>query len=346
MTKIKYNSKAFFRKLRMSGLLLVFLLLILLPGTYAQKVHFADKNNNWLVMHTNYVDGTNTSQVPYAYLDTNIQVNGMFYKGLVLDRESNGYPMQLLVREDTVAGKIYFKSWDQPGDMVGNGAYLQDTAEFVAYNFGLNVGDTMIMPFVYWGYGTSISMHILIQKDSVKINDVWHIAQRFKCPLGFGSSWSEYDVIEGVGSLTGPVNPAPFLNFENTHNLYCFSNGDTLSPSSITLPFSPSQGSNSFRTVSFSTCKKLDISERTLPEIAWTLSPNPTTGAVVVELKPVVAAQGVYHLMIQDPVGKVLYSGAIKMQLRIPVSTWAPGLYFVTLSDHKGRKDTRRLVVQ
>ncbi len=157
--------------------------------------------------------------------------------------------IQLLVREDTVAGKVYFKSWDPPGNMIGNGAYLMDTAEFVAYNFGLNVGDTMIMPFVYGGYGTAISMHILIQKDSVKINDVWHIAQRFKCPLGFGSSWSEYDVVEGVGSLTNPVNPAPFFNFENTQKLYCFGNGDTLSPSSITLPFSPSQGYNGFRTV-------------------------------------------------------------------------------------------------
>ena len=51
-------SQLFSRKLRMNGLLLVFLLLILLPGTYAQKVRFAGKDNNWLGMHMNYVAGT------------------------------------------------------------------------------------------------------------------------------------------------------------------------------------------------------------------------------------------------------------------------------------------------
>lgn len=324
-------------------LIILCTLFILKPEGHAQKIRFTGTDNGWMAVHTNYVDGTTSRQVGYFYPDTSIVLHGVAYKAL-----SNEKQIQLLVREDTATGKVYFRSWSgfkswwEGG--IGNGAYLVDTAEFVAYDYGLNIGDTLIMPLVYYGYGAT-SMHILTEKDSVKINGIWHIAQRFTCPFGFGQAGGRgYDVVEGVGSLTNPVNPTPTINFENTFNLACFSNGDTLSPSEVRLSFPLIASWGWFRLASFSSCRKLDIAERTLPGVVWKMSPNPAREEVIVDLEPHSAE--VYDLYIHDVLGKVLYAGRVKRQLRIPLSSWAPGYYLVTLSDAKGRRSIQKLAVQ
>ncbi len=336
--------KWFIYKALKTGMLFLLCLWLSLPGdVIAQKIQFTGKDNSWMAVHTNYVDGTTSRQVGYFYLDTSIVLHGVAYKALAESRHSNSYVIQLLVREDTVTGKVYFKSWDRNG--FGNGTYIKDTAEFVAYDYGLNIGDTLIMPLVYYGYGAT-SMHILKEKDSVKINGIWHIAQRFTCPFGFGRGGSShgYDVVEGVGSLTNPVNPTPTTNFENTFNLTCFSNGDTLSPSEVRLSFPLIASWGRFHLASFSSCMKLDIAERTLPGVAWKMSPNPAREEVIVDLETHTAE--VYDLYIHDVLGKVLYAGTIKRRLRIPLSSWAPGYYLVTLADAKGRRSIQKLAVQ
>jgi len=139
--------------------------------------------------------------------DTTI-INGIIYKNLISSYDSMATVNSSigLIREDTVAQKVYF--------MGGNG-YIP--WEVLLYDFNVKVKDT-------------ISYYIVDSIDSIKIGTRFHK----RIQLNNGIIW-----VEGIGSLDGLITSAmemPLCGTIYTRTLLCFYNHDSLiyQPNNVT----------------------------------------------------------------------------------------------------------------
>ena len=150
----------------------------------AQKIRFTDTSNKWYV-NWSYWSGSSTSIDSYGK-DT--IVNGMLYRTL-----SN-----LIVREDTTTGKVYYK--------VVSGVFPIDTNENVLYDYNLKTGDTLPNS----PYNLSYKLKFVAKVDSVLVDSVyyktWQIGGISNPPLNITDSLI-YTYIEGVGCTQSPEFP-------------------------------------------------------------------------------------------------------------------------------------------
>ncbi len=148
----------------------LYTLLALLLCSYtsqAQKIRFTDTTNEWTYVFKNPFNGPLPATVHiFRYTGDSI-VNSISYQKLT---ENKTTIPTLLVREDTLAGKVYYRS-------------LRDTAERILYDYNMAIGDTL---------GFSESCPIIL--DTVYTIYIGGYAHKLQLYGG-------QDVIEGIGIL-------------------------------------------------------------------------------------------------------------------------------------------------
>lgn len=111
-------------------MLKLYTLLALLLCSYtsqAQKIRFTDTTNEWTYVFKNPFNGPLPATVHiFRYTGDSI-VNSISYQKLT---ENKTTIPTLLVREDTLVGKVYYRS-------------LRDTAERILYDYNMAIGDTL-----------------------------------------------------------------------------------------------------------------------------------------------------------------------------------------------------------
>jgi len=167
-------------------------------NAFAQKISFTDTSNKWTVWHIS--DGDLWPHVYLFSLSQDVMIDSLLF------RQLNAYPASGLVREDTVAHKVFFK-----GTYIG-----MDTNLVVLYDYNWHIGDTV---------AHNSYVHIIDSSDNRLINGLSHKVWHFQ-PIA-GPASMPYYVIEGVGSTAGPLFPILPDNFEQYFKLVCFSNQST-----------------------------------------------------------------------------------------------------------------------
>jgi hypothetical protein len=274
-------------------------------ASFAQKLDFVDSTNQWTVY--TYACGGDPNYVErfdYSYGHTRT-VNDTDYLEILNNRALVGY-----VRSDKSNSKVYFKAASPT-------YYYPDTvySEQLLYDFNLQIGDT---------FSALRTRHHVSAIDTVTIrgtmHKVWHMEA--------DSSWYPYmrtipyDVVEGLGSLMGPLNPMMCFFFENCIQLTCFSSDHT-SPS-----INPGVGYRGYFNNTTSCNLTFGLSTAIVEKAATTgIYPNPATTELHISSPEIVT-----QVQICDPSGRVVYS-AQNNSTTIEIAGFQAGLYFVTVNN-------------
>lgn len=292
----------------MKQLCLLFLILLSVLGADGQKIRFTAINNNWLV--NQYTINPIISTMGWGYVDT-VFVDTLKYYKL----------NHVLVREDTVSNRIYTR------EQVST-PYV-DTFEQVLYDFNLKVGDTIEL----WKQKSDTNRHFVAKVDSVVINGVYHKLWQYdplpNNPVGQYS----YIVIEGIGSMGGPLYPLNPVGFEQHYRLVCFTKNGSL----VTVPDNdsiPCPYGGDY--LSLNTCL-LDIEDKvSAKQSAVVISPHPANSSSVITL-PYTLQSGeltIYNTMGQT-VRQVSFSNAAKVSIGQSPNA---GMYYYKVSDKMNGK--------
>jgi hypothetical protein len=194
--------------------LFLFISLQFQAQTYKPMLIQGNRWNNQYIPHQSqykcgkiYISDSTGTEILELSADTT-NVNTHTYWNLVTSYDSLSGPGQQtgLIREDTIAQKIYF---------IGDYGFLP--FEVMLYDFSLNVKDTA------WYEKDEYRLYDIVDSvDSIKIGTQF----RKRIQLGQGKVW-----IEGIGALDGLISSAmllPLCGTIYTRTLLCFYNNDSL----------------------------------------------------------------------------------------------------------------------
>ncbi len=253
---------------------------------------------------------------------------------------------QFLMNGDTVMfGKTYKKLYETNYDSIINskiyiGAIRQDSAsrvyfvkdssfrfftffppeftqdkEVLLYDLGAGIGDTVIIP------NNVDSFNIISGADSVLINGEY----RQRLQVNTQALMGQVYWIEGIGSSKGLFSPA-LDEFEWNFRLNCYEDQNIFWNN-------PELSGESCFTVSTS-------EEKRSPTVQ--IYPNPASSHIIIEIEAESErAVDIYNLGGQLILSKELANN----QVRISVSGWNPGLYFLRINTVNGIV-TRKVVVR
>mgnify|MGYP006279043339 CR=1 FL=1 len=172
------------------------------------------------------------------------------------------------------------------------------------YDFSLTEGDTFFIP------NRRDSMLIVTETDSVLING------EYRKRLKFLSDWN-INWIEGLGSTSGLMFPALHNEIELHYELHCYQDKEIF----WTNP--NLHGS----------CFTVGVKEKDQEMSSFRIFPNPALDIIFITIEQ----KSVYSVEIFNLAGQMIFSKEVnEQQLRVNVSGWDPGLYFVQLSTEKG----------
>lgn len=287
---------------------LFILLLSIIPFVgFGQKIHFCDTTNLWIGL---YMDYSNYPPIYYQttqdrYTGSWVAPNGKTYLiGLTCLGVAGP---AAAVREDTIAGKVYY--WD-------------DSLERVLYDYNLQVNDTVTQVFPL--YGTYVNYVSSI--DSTEINGLWYRVWHFE-PVPQGASIRSYDVIEGIGTLYFPLYPLIQYHFEDYTLLTCFYNRG----------MQPLVNSELLGYFDNATSCALAVEQATQNVKKVTVIPNP----IISESKLLFPSEiDAGTLTIYNDVGQCLVNKSIAHQEyeRLGDKANTPGIYFYRLTDEKNKR--------
>lgn len=178
----------------------------------AQKIKFTDSTNKWIIYVT-WLNGTYLGGMEFREYtnDSLVTLDSLVYRQF--------YPSGL-IREDTIARKVYYRS-------------NASDEEKVLYDYNLNIGDTFRMK----KSPTASFLHIVVHIDSTLIRNVWHKIWYLKAG---NSQLQSYAVVEGIGCMWDVKFPLwPYIFFEHTAHVICFqTNNDypAMNPPVVNLP--------------------------------------------------------------------------------------------------------------
>lgn len=307
-----------------------FLLLLCLSLTSsAQKVHFSDSTNKWVVnigCPGGGASGWMSFNSTYNYTDSLAEWDGKMYHVLAW----NNTPIAL-VREDTMLKKVFIKpvgaQFGNLGAKFGANLVARTPDEFVYMDYSLGLNDTLVMPLVYViGADTlpKFSKHVVVGIDSILMNNVWHKVFNMNVISGYIYGGA-YTWIEGIGcSNTGPV-------IEPTHppgcsfKIICFQNKGTYPIESLT------------------DCEATGIGKNDLTnKISFQIFPNPVVN------KLTVIADNAMNMdctvMLSGVLGRSVYTNKFKQQINIDVSALNNGIYFLHLQQGNNTKVSKIVV--
>lgn len=298
----------------MKQLCLLIIILLAAPRADGQKIRFTTTNNNWLV--NQYTINPIISTMGWGYVDT-VFVDTLKYYKL----------NHVLVREDTVSNRIYTR------EQVST-PYV-DTFEQVLYDFNLKVGDTIEL----WKQKSDTNRHFVAKVDSVVINGVYHKLWQYdplpNNPVGQYS----YIVIEGIGSMGGPLYPLNPVGFEQHYRLVCFTKNGSL----VTVPDNDSipcpYGGNY---LSLSTCL-LDVEDNVAAKKSVVISPHPANASSVITL-PYTLQKG--ELIIYNTLGQIIRQVLINKTSKVILGQLpGAGMYYYRVNDKLNGKGWQEKVV-
>ncbi len=285
---------------------LLFLLLVLISvNVFGQKIHFCDSTNVWGTIWSSW----NEPFVHNAYSHFSSgkeTVKGIEY--LVLTRGSLMVNQQVLVREDTLNGLVYYLT--------------EDSTDEVLYNYNWNIGDT-----VHYSYNSKYHSYFYMVKsiDSVKTNTVFHKVWKLQfLPVTNEGAYQTYFIIEGIGSTIGPAGGLYPSAFETDEKLSCFTNR---SNTPIILPSVDYFDNNTSCTLSIQ-----DVSASQPASV----HPNPVTPFSRIRL-PYEMRSGVVKII--NAVGQVIWQRTITNEKEIWIGDKidVPGVYYYKITDNDGK---------
>lgn len=289
----------------MKQLCLLFLILLPALGVDGQKIRFTDTTNRWDVQHTQWGNLAGTFW-EWRYSDT-ITIDTFKYFELG----------DKLIREDTINERFYVRAKT-------NSPYI-DTLEQVLYDFNLKTGDTIIR----WKQKQDTNRHYVAKIDSVLINGVYHKLWQFdplpNNPVGQYS----YIVIEGIGSMGGPLYPLNPVGFEQHYRLTCFKNSGSI----ITVPTNNSIPSpyNQQHFLSLSTCLLAGVDDAKTNTLSITISPHPANTSSVITL-PYALQRG--ELTIYNTMGQTMRQVSLSNTAKVSIGQLPnAGVYYYYISD-------------
>jgi len=262
----------------------------------AQQIHFTDTSNLWRVKVDAYTDATGSSTYYYNYIIIDTIFNGE-HGYIHYDVTEMGLSETLIfITEDTIMRKVYARKM-----------YGDDTSRFVLYDFNMVVGDSIVIPSSF-----GIETHTCTWVDpDVLIDGIPHRAFSMSISGGGG-----YVVIEGVGSLNGPLQPFEGLP-EYIPELICFKNKGT-----------EPVFSNMFINYCY-----LSVADKKKSEPKITLFPNPAYGQLHISVQQ---AGFSFQCSVYDILGRQVYRGMLKDQLTLDIATWQSGVYLLRVTDDRG----------
>lgn len=207
-------------KLLTLGVLVSVVLMFLPSKSICQYTPFPTDSAAWLIKRTHFDSGT-----PYWYGDEYIFMNGdtivnnIEYTKLnfrLMDAYSTSEGLYGLLREENK--KIYFKIIHE--DVL---AFMEDTSEFILYDFNLNIGDSFQ---IVDSYGNEYST-IVLDSDSVQLHNGEYRARLLLDEIDNICGSMEW--IEGIGNVAYHPFYSNFVCFEHSLNFLCYhANNDTL----------------------------------------------------------------------------------------------------------------------
>lgn len=212
-----------------------------------------------------------------------------------LDTTINGVTYRRLY--DNLLGTRYYgglradslKAWILPRDSAN---------EILAYDFSLEVGDTVRNLYAAPFTGIQHLYQIVTRKDSVIINGTW------RTRIELDSFY--YEWIYGIGSTTGMFWNAPRATIDNGYGLLCMSIRDT-----ALYPQYDPQGCNF----------GIDISEGDMSELRF--YPNPASDEIVIE-----GNRNIDRVQIFSMQGRSILEQATDEGM-FSVADIPPGTYFI-----------------
>ncbi len=287
----------------MKQLCLLIIILLAAPVADGQKIRFTTTNNNWLV--NQYTINPIISTKGWGYVDT-VFIDTLKYYSL-----NN----TALIREDSVNDIIYTRALNTPPNT--------DTSEQILYNYNLNVGDTI----TFWKQNKDTNRHYVSKIDSVVINGVFHKLWEYQPLPNNPVGQYSYVVIEGIGSMGGPLYPLNPVGFEQHYRLVCFTkNGSFVTvPDNDSIPC-PYGGDY----LSLSTCL-LDVEDNVAAKKSAIISPHPAHSSSVISL-PYNLQNGelIIYNTLGQPVRQVSFNNTSKLTIgQLP----GAGMYYYRIND-------------
>ncbi len=322
---------------------LIFLVISL--ASSAQKIRFTDNHNKWVTL------GYTTDYAPFQasfFYDADTIAYGRLYKSMHNHRAyfyceswvggscpglSGGPIVHFLIREDTIAGKIYYRDISMSST---------DTLEHLLYNYNFNVGDTIN----FSGLTDTVA-----SIDSTIINGVYHKIIYMRNNL-YGRS---YTVLEGVGCTNSPLFPAYFVAcFEYGEALTCFSQSG-IYPVIPPISMNTCAAFTTFCCISLfidsfdnvSKCGQV-LSEKKVKtnNLTFRINPNPTYDHI--DVTSSMQFDNNTFISVYDVTGRRVYNMKAdedKTTITINTFAWNSGMYMVVIQNPNGVIKREKIVV-
>ena len=308
-------------------LLILFLLITYIAD--AQKIRFSNPGNQWVAHYHDNLSGFGcdwrltftfvTKPIDTVYLTDTI-VSSPLNTSTFCEYEGPYNWFETHIREDTVAGIVYFAKYHGEG---------------ILYNYNLQVGDT-ISYFLDSG-SHRYFVDTVKSLDSILINGIYHKLFEFSGVFidSFDSTRKylrKYTVLEGIGCLGDPFYPVERIA-PNCLRLLCFSQNG-VSPE-IHIPAAYYCDINGYAPFTNSIgCTILGTATTIKADDKYVISPNPATEYVTISNPAGFAANSLFT--VYDYTGRAITKHTLTTgatQEVINIATWLPGLYLINIQN-------------
>ncbi len=312
------------------------LFLLLAIAANAQKIRFAKHGNHWASTGYHFINNFHRC----ISFGGDTIYNGKTYLQSIITGFSTP---NLLIREDTNAGIVYYCNPFSPSDP------LSDTLDHVLYNYNLHIGDTIRYHIDYATFVTDT----LIGIDSVRINGAYHKQFSFLRTQDLpGASSLYYNVLEGVGCLAYPFFPVTCgNNFEYGECIVCFSHYEVY-PAIQFQTFQDFHTPDTFNNVhciytdSVSCPIYLNTPNQIILNFNISLSPNPANEQITISSNIGFANNTLVSVF--DYTGNCVYKAMLqpgKKEEEMNTTHWLNGVYMVNIQSNMGQSSVWKKVV-
>ncbi|MFC5270866.1 T9SS type A sorting domain-containing protein [Adhaeribacter terreus] len=293
----------------MKRLFIIVLLVFLHFTVQAQHYQsiFGKQTTSWEIASNNLWGWTQST----IMVQKDTIVNGLLYKKVL----SNNWTYKGgLLREDTITGKVWFKSIFPRNPM------FPDTTEFLAFDYSLAVGDAFDISGAGYGLNVSFQDSFNVVKRVYYQNDQKHI--EFKGPL-----IEPFTMIEGIGGTYGVIWKQYNGALTNQYLLCSYKDGVKTSYDNKAF-----QGN----------CSVTGISED-VPDGRISIYPNPAQNQLCFKLASKTKVQ---TCQIMNALGKVVAEPEIQINNSIDIGALSAGLYVLQLQVNNGKVFRQKFVKQ
>lgn len=301
----------------MRYLILISLTVVCCFNTFAYKSIFGKTSTKWVIGYMN--PNTKLSVIDTLYYEKDTVVNSITYKKVV-----NTVPArQGLFREDTVAGKVWYK-----GLYYSSGYSQRDTTEILCFDFSLSINDKFDTENNNITAGSPLPDSLITVQKTFTQGGLKYI--EFKIPsqyagLGKPPYTEPLYMIEGIGSNYSVFWKQFYPAAIRPYYLLCsYKDGEQTTYSNIAF--------NGSCQIPTSVKEELNIQDETI------VFPNPCSDQFTINL------QRLTGVSIFDLSGKLIKSYEGKIPASFSVSELASGTYLVEVSTIDGKSYTRLTV--